>query len=528
MKPRTSWASLTANARRLCGAAVLAACLPAQALAAGETPNPNASLIYFDSSGNMTLDPSDPQNASSYSHESLLAIYDTIIRFDQAGNLEPGLAESWSMNADLTELTLKLRKGVTFHDGTVFNADAVKRNFERNIALGGRASNTVAEILKLISAIEIPDEYTVRLKLTQPNGQIEYRLAINTGMMVSPAALADGATGATMKGIGAGPYQVKSFESNVKTVMTRNDKYWRGTAGRPAVFENHYVPDSRARFNAVRSGQATISLIEPRQIPEAKSQGLAVQIVEKSALWDIYINVSRPGLNDVRVRQAIMHAIDREALAEAMGYGSAKPTQQLWASNSQYYIKELDQRYPFDQAKARALLKEAGFEKGLEITQLLLNTTEYRQVSEALQGMLAEVGVKWKFDVVDVSQYTQFARATPPRGDIMMGRNGGRGDAVDGLLAISGTGGSVNPGGAASPKIDELLKKASRLSSKDPERLKTIHELSREISEQVSNFPIITRATIYAYKPGCILNLEGYQPSGDERFNDVQVGANCK
>ena len=99
---------------------------------------------------------------------------------------------------------------------------------------------------------------------------------------------------------------------------------------------------------------------------------------------------------------------------------------------------------------------------------------------------------------------------------------------MDGLLAISGTGGSVNPGGAASPKIDELLKKASRLSSKDPERLKTIHELSREISEQVSNFPIITRATIYAYKPGCILNLEGYQPSGDERFNDVQVGANCK
>lgn len=525
MRCRNAWSR---TAVRVLAAIVLSSVAAAPVRAAEPAANPNASLIYFDSSGNMTLDPADPQNASSYSHETLLAIYDTIIRFDQAGNLTPGLAESWSMNADLTELTLNLRRGVTFHDGAVFDAEAVKRNFERNIGLGGRASNTVAEILRLIAAIEIPDPYTVRLKLKQPSGQIEYRLAINAGMMVSPAAFADGAVGATMKGVGAGPFQVKNFESNVKTVMTRYDRYWRGIAGRPAVFENHYVPDSRARFNAVRSGQATIALIEPRQISEAKSQGLAVQIIEKSALWDIYINVARPGLNDVRVRRAIMHAIDREALAEAMGFGSAKATQQLWASNSPYYIKELDSRYPFDQAKARALLTEAGYPNGLEITQLLLNTTEYRQISEALQGMLAEVGVRWKFDVIDVSQYTQFARATPPRGDIMMGRNGGRGDAVDGLYAIAGTGGSVNPGGAASPKIDALLEQARRMSSRDPGRLETMLALSREISEQVSNFPIITRATIYAYKPGCILNMEGYQPSGDERFNDVQVGANCK
>ena len=253
-----------------------------------------------------------------------------------------------------------------------------------------------------------------------------------------------------------------------------------------------------------------------------------MQIIEKSALWDIYINVSRPGLKDVRVRQAIMHAIDREALAEAMGYGSAKPTQQLWAANSPYYIRELDDRYPYDLKRARELMAAAGYGDGLEITQLLLNTTEYRQLSEALQGMVAEIGIKWKFDVVDVSQYNQFARANPPRGDIMMGRNGGRGDAVEGLAQIAGTGGGVNPGGAASPRIDELLEKAKRLSPRDPKRLETMLELSREISEQVSNFPIITRATVYAYKPGCVVNLVGYQPAGDERFNDVRIGAGCK
>ena len=518
---------MTKNIRATWLAGAILAVVSGAAWAEEPAINSNATIIYYDSSGNMTLDPAEPQNGSSYSHESLLAIYDTVIRFDQDGNLTPGLAESWSMNAALTELTLNLRRGVTFHDGAAFNADAVKRNFERNAALGTRAGNTVADTFRLISAIETIGEYTVKLTLRQPSGQIEYRMAYNAGMMVSPAAFADGAFGAAVKGIGAGPYQVKNFESNVKTVMARNDRYWGGTKDRPAGFENHYVPDSRARFNAVRSGQATIALIEPRQILEAKAQGMTVQIVEKSALWDIYINVSRPGLNDVRVRRAIMHAIDREAIADAMGYGSAKATQQLWASNSPYYIKELDSRYPYDPAKARALLAEAGYKDGVEITELLLNTTEYRQLSEALQAMLAEVGVKLKFDVIDVSQYNQFARGTP-RGDIMMGRSGGRGDAVEGLAQIAGTGGGVNPGGAATPKIDELLERARKLAPTDPKRLETMLELSREISEQVSNFPVITRATVYAYKPGCIVNLLPYLPAGDERFNDVKVSASCK
>jgi peptide/nickel transport system substrate-binding protein len=181
----------------------------------------------------------------------------------------------------------------------------------------------------------------------------------------------------------------------------------------------------------------------------------------------------------------------------------------------------------FDPVKARALLGEAGFKDGLDITLLLLNTTEYRQLAEALQGMLREVGIRLKFDVIDVSQFTQFSRPVP-RGDIMIGRNGGRGDAVEGLAQIVGTGGSVNPGGAASPKIDALLDRAKRLQARDPKRLETMLELSREISEQVANFPIITRASVYAYRPGCILNLQPYLPAGDERFNDVKVGAKCK
>jgi len=512
-------------------AGVLAA-YPLGAPKAEDAFNTNAVLVYYDSAGNATLDPAEPQNGSSYSHEALLAIYDTLIRFDQNGNLTPGLAESWTISPDLTELTFKLRPGVTFHDGTKLTADVVKRNFERYAALGRKAGNTLADTYQLITAVETIGDDTVKVKLKQPSGQIEFRLAYNSGMMISPASFAptpsgEAPFGNTLKPIGAGPFQVKSFDPNIKTVTTRFDGYWRGTKGTPAGFEHHYVPDARARLNALRSGQATIALIDPRQIPEVKSAGLTVQVVEKSALWDIYINVSRPGLNDVRVRRAFMHAIDQEAIAQAIGYGTAKPTQQLWAPSSPFFIKELDSRFPFDQEKARALLAEAGYKDGLDITLLLLNTTEYRQLAEALQGMLREVGIRLKFDVIDVSQFTQFSRPVP-RGDIMIGRNGGRGDAVEGLMQIVGTGGSVNPGGAATPKIDELLDRAKRLQANDPKRLETMLDLSREINEQVANFPIITRATVYAYRPGCILNLQPYLPAGDERFNDVKVGAKCK
>ena len=243
---------------------LLAGWLIGSAPAVAEEPavNTNAVIVYYDSSGNATLDPAEPQNGSSYSHETLLALYETVIRFDQDGNLTPGLAKSWAMSSDLTELTLHLRSGATFHDGVNVNADAIKRNFKRYAALGRRAGNVVADTARLIKTIDTIGEDKIKLTLTEPSGQIELRLAYNSGMMVSPASFAPTASGeapfgSTLKGVGAGPYQLKSFDANTKTVMTRFDAYWAGTKGRPAGFEHHYVPESRARFNALRPGDGT-------------------------------------------------------------------------------------------------------------------------------------------------------------------------------------------------------------------------------------------------------------------------------
>ncbi len=489
--------------------------------------DPSVPLVFYDMAGNATLDPAEPQNNSSFSHEILLALYDTVIRMDDAGTPGPGLAESWTRNADLTELTLKLRTNARFHDGLPVNAAAVKANLERSAALGSRAGATMFETMNLISGIEVLGEFELRLKLKKPSGQIEFWLGSNPGMMISPAALKDGAFGGALTAIGAGPFKLKHFDPNVTTTTTRFEEYWAGAKTRAAGFDHHYVPDGRARLNALRSGQANVALIDAKQIPEAKAAGLFVQPVNKNAFWDIYPNTKKGPLADIRVRQAMMYAIDREGLAGAIGGGSARAALQLWSERSPYFVPELEQRYPFDQKKARELLAAAGYKDGFEITQLLLNSTEYRQLAEALQANLAEVGIKTKFDVVDLSQFTAFHKP-PGRGDMLMARYGGRSDPIQTVFELVGTGGTYALGGAVSPKIDELLNKLRAMAGTDPARIGLMHDLAREISETAATLPMITRANVYAYKPGCILDLVPYLPSGDDRFNDVHVAKGCK
>ena len=506
-------------------AASLAFGMPSRA--ADPASNMTATLIYYDAVSNQTLDPREPQNNSSFAQGPIMAIYDALVYLDPKGQPAPGLAESWRYNADLTEMTFKLRTGVTFHDGTKFDAAAVVRNLEYTASLGTRAGASAAETVNQIARIEVLGDHEIRLILKKPNGQMPYLLGGQGGMMVSPASLTGDAFGATLKPIGAGPFKVRSFESTVRTGRDRDDGDWGGPGGRPATIEHNFIADGRARLNAVRSGQANLALIDPRQIAEAKAAGFFVQANEKDSTWDIYVNTKRETTGNVKVRQAFMHAMDRAAISDALGYGVSKPTVQLFSANSPAYLKDLESRYPFDQAKARALLKEAGYPNGVDITWLLLNTTEYKQLGEAIQAMVGEVGIRIKFDVVDIAQFVQFRRP-PTRGDIMMARWGGRSDPLQSFWEVTGTGGSVAAGGAAVPAIDELIEKARQMNPADPKRLQVIHDLARLTTEQASHFGIMTRSNVYAYKPGCISGIPPYLPTGNDRINDVQISAKCK
>ena len=488
---------------------------------------PRTPLVFYDAGSNQSLDPAEPQSTSGLAQLPLIAIYDSLVGHDDLGNLIPRLATAWHSNADMTEFTMTLREGVLFHDGTVFDATAVAANIARSKSLGMKAGTSIVDTLRPIAAVDILDPHTVRLRLSEPSGQMPYLLAAQGGMMISPTSLTEGAFGPSLKPVGAGPYKMRVFEAAQKTVTDRFDGYWGGTEGRPAAMEHHFVPDSSARLNALRSGQINLALIDPRQIKDAKAAGLTVQVVAKNSMWDIYPNTTRAPMNNLKVRQAFMHALDRSAIADALGFGAATATVQLYSAASPLYDPELEKIYPYDPAKAKALLAEAGYPNGVDVSWLLLNTSEYQLLGQAVQAMVAEVGIRLKFDVVSVSQYTLF-HAPPHRGDIFMGRWGGRGDPLQAFQEVGGAGGSVNAGGAVVPEIDNLISEARLLDPAKPRRTEILHRLSRVMTEQVSQIIVMTRANVYAFRPGCIQNLTPYLPTGSDRINDVRLGAGCK
>jgi peptide/nickel transport system substrate-binding protein len=240
------------------------------------------------------------------------------------------------------------------------------------------------------------------------------------------------------------------------------------------------------------------------------------------------VNLSRTNnVGNLKVRQAMMHAVDRQALVDALSYGSSKPTLQFFASTSPAYDPALESLYPFDPAKAKKLLAEAGFKDGVEISMILLNITDYRPLAEAYQAMMAEVGIRIKFDIVDGSQFPVFRRP-PTRGDILLARWGGRPDPLQVFQELIGTGGSFNPTGVATPEIDTLIDKARAMTPDNPERVKVLRQIARLGVEYAGNVPIMSRSNVYAFKPGCFTGLDPFLPQGDDRFNDVRISAKCK
>jgi ABC-type transport system substrate-binding protein len=161
----------------------------------------------------------------------------------------------------------------------------------------------------------------------------------------------------------------------------------------------------------------------------------------------------------------------------------------------------------------------------VDINWLLLNTNEYKQIGEAVQSMLGEVGIRIKFDIIDVSQFYTFRRP-PQRGDILMVRWGGRPDPLQTFQETSGS--TAIPWGAAVPEIDTLIAEARAMNPADPRRMGVLHKLARVTTEQASHISLMTRSSVYAYRPGCIINLPAYLPTGNDRINDTKVGAKCK
>lgn len=320
------------------------------------------------------------------------AVYDTLLVTNADGSIDPYLAEEYSYNEDNTVLTLKLREDVKFTDGTAFNADVAVQNLERFKNGGGLAANDFASV----ASFEATDDYTVVITLTAPDPALTTYLGREAGLMASPAMF--DAEDAATNPIGSGPYILdqKATVDGSSYVFTANPDYWNPEVQHYTQITFKVLSDPTAITNAIKAGEVNAAkLAGNKDNAQIEGAGWALNMNELDFMGLLLLDRAgtvNPALGDVKVRQAINYAVDREGLLEAIQQGNGTPTTQVFKESSPAYDKALDNAYPYDPEKAKKLLAEAGYANGLTISMpstVVLDPAAFT----IIQQQLADVGI---------------------------------------------------------------------------------------------------------------------------------------
>ncbi len=459
--------------------------------------NLDASFVYGYPIGVSRL---DPHRASiSQDGTTLFPAYDRLVHLAPNGDMIPGLAESWEFSEDGLTLTLQIREGVTFHDGAALDAEAVKTNLDRARTLEG---SSVATDLASIEDITVVDPATVELSLSAPNVSMIGSLADRAGIQVSPQALADGVD-LDEEMVGAGPFKMVSHTPGASTSFERFDDYWdQENLAKVAELEILVIPDQVARLNALRTGQIHATTIGANQVSEVENDD-AVNVVLNTELQYIYVvqNRARAGQDDLKVRQAMLHGLDREAICEALLFGYCELTDQPFPPGYFAYDDSIDDiLYPYDPEKAQALFDEAGV-TDLDLSMLVpAGLPTYPEVAEILQAQWSEYGINVSIEPTEPTQLGELMFAQESA-DTMLAAWGGRPDPAMTLNQRMSGEGFANPGGHTTEKMTELIELA--ISTGDPvEREAALKAGSREVAESILEMVVYFPQVAYGIGEG--------------------------
>ena len=327
-------------------------------------------------------------------HAFLSTIYDRLVDYEpETLAPRPSLATSWSFPDPLT-LVLELRQGVVFHDGTPFDAEAVKANF---VHMMTNPRSTVRADIAAVASVDVLAPHRVALRLKEPDTTLPMVLTDRAGMMSSPKAIAERGDSYGRNPVGTGAMEFVRWEDASQVVTRRNPRYWK--EGQP-LLDGIIMPiitDTTTGLRSVRAGQNHISLqVDAQQIPAVRrANDITLSIQNTFRLQQAYINFSKPPLNDIRIRQAINFAIDRAAYTRVVLGGVGAPANLHVPEGHWAYDAEAAARFPFDPDRAKALLAEAGFPRGgLTINASYASNQLNNQRIEILASFLERVGIR--------------------------------------------------------------------------------------------------------------------------------------
>ena len=318
------------------------------------------------------------------------------------GSVTPLLAERWRMEPDGRSYTFTLQRGVKFHDGEAFDAADVKFSFER--ARDDKSTNKAKKaVFDNIARIDTPDAHTVILTLNNADGNLLFRLGENTAVILDPKSAAGTAT----KPIGTGPFRFDDWKKGSSVTLAKWPDFRDAKAVKIERVTFRFINDPAARVAALLAGDidAVPRLDAPQAVKQLQADKRFVVAIGSTAGKGIMsINNKKKPFDDVRVRRALMHAIDRKAFIDGVLEGLGQPIGSHFAPTDAGYV-DLTAQYPYDPEKAKALLKEAGVATPLNVTLTLPPPQYARKGGEVLAAQLAKVGVIAKIENVEWAQW---------------------------------------------------------------------------------------------------------------------------
>jgi peptide/nickel transport system substrate-binding protein len=410
-----------------------------------------------------TLDPH--RSGYAVDRQVFQNLYDKLVDTDQTLKIVPMLATSWSISADGKIATFKLRRGVRFHDGTPFNAQAAVYNFHRMLFDPSFPSVRRSE-LRPVKKVVATDAYTIQLIMDQPYSPLLYVLTDRAGMMVSPAAAQKEGLNFALHPVGTGPFVFSQRVVGDHITLKRNPNYW--DQGLPYLDTLIYRPftDDAARVANLEAGELDIINVVPlpqiktlRQ--EAAKSGARFRLIELGPIaWtSISLNVTAPPFNNKLLRQAFERTVDRRILADDVLQGAAYPAYSFFPNGTPAYDASWKLPPP-SVAAAKKLLKAGGHPNGFAFTMLTQPGQQRQAIAQAVQSMTAEAGIQMKIEVLEAGTYN--ARITKVRDDAAFIEWSGRPDPdfdIYPFVTKSGLG-AFNYAGYVNADVQALLDKA--------------------------------------------------------------------
>ena len=346
----------------------------------------------------------DPTSAAAGAIDSVLYsnVFEGLTRFNSDGGVIPGLAKSWEVSEDGLTYTFTLNEGVTFHDGTAMDAEDVKFSLDR---IGAEESaNAQKALYAAISEVNVIDPTTVEIKLSEANGSMLFNLAWGDAVIVAPESI----EGIKQTPIGTGAFKFDSWSQGDKIELSRNDDYW-GAAPSLAKATFKFISDPTAAFSAMMAEDVDVfsGFPAPENLPQFEADP-RFQVLVGSTEGETILSTNNkmPPFDNVKVREALAHAIDRQSIIDGAMFGYGTPIGTHFAPHNPAYV-DLTSMSNFDPEKAKALLAEAGYPDGFETTLFLPPPSYARRGGEIIASQLAQVGIKAEITNVEWAQWLE-------------------------------------------------------------------------------------------------------------------------